>query len=270
MVNFDGMIPTLGISLGKVVNMLFDKQNKRSIVASNAQSVGVSETTGDPYTQNSNRDWNKLTVDSIYASAGKILALGSGITSTNQSQKLAWTNNSGDWVIGYSPIAQTIRPKGIGYSSGKFVIATGGYTIVSDFKYKSSGSSGLVKSLPGTAITNTGNPIDSISTGSTVMVGASLSRSGTWTVATSVGASSDWGHQYGEAELVKTNHRSTSYTFPGYTATAPQIQRPSAIPFGDKPPVDWTTANEITEGYYGVNGNKEGGILTTFTTTWSV
>lgn len=252
---FNGVVPIVGKDqFGNPINLVVDKEASRIVQARNVQSIGANEATVDPKTEFNyiRPKFNVIEVKAIYSKDNKTLALGDG-----DGTDLSFTNVNGSWVIGQSPVsADNIRPNGIAYTNENFVVASPNNTVISSFKYNSNtpASNGVVMEMPDFKKAALGGvSVDNLSAGTTVMVAGSLTSAGTWTVKADL-PGDEWGRHVGEQELILTNVRGTSYTFPGYAKANPQIQRVCALPNGDKPPYDWTTGDDRTNGYYGVIG----------------
>lgn len=270
MVMYTGMVPIVGEVLNRPVNLLFSTQNNRSIVSSNVESVGTSGTTGDPNVVIEPTTWPTIQVDAIYADGAEVLALGTATDSNKATKKLAWTNKSGNWVIGQAPVDQ-IRPVGIEDNSGFFLVADSNMQGVIRSKFNYAGSptpaGGFNDILPTYEVVNSRGAIDSLSNNGTTTVGASLTTIGTWVTDSTIAGGGDWSHQVGVAELILTNNRATSYTFPGAAGNT-QIQRANAIPYGDSHPVNWDIDNTVAQGYYGPIGGTHGYTGTYLTVSW--
>lgn len=245
-------LPVVGkTSDGKLATLVVSKDNNRSVITTNAQSIGTSPTTGTPYLIKGNPSWDKLSVTAIHSENGKTVAIGNGIDSSGKSRELAWTNLTGTWVIGLSPILSSSKIGMISFGDS-FLVADSAQSTVfkTDFKYGTTPASNFIDKLPASDKVATVPSVSILSNNGTILVAATPDRVGTWTTSASISPGGDWTHQVGEAELVPTNHKSTSYTFPGSSAT--NIQRIGAYHNGDKPPETWIKIDEKADGYYGV------------------
>jgi hypothetical protein len=118
--------------------------------------------------------------------------------------------------------------------------------------------------ITATSFSNVAIAVDNLVSGSFTALG-SLSTVGVFTPNTAIQAGGVWDHNVGEAWERRTGNYSTSYTYPGYSGSNPQIQRQDAIPNSTENefylPTDWKLHTKPIdgeedvehEGYYGVN-----------------
>lgn len=273
MVMFTGMIPTVGQVYGKPVNLVLSAENQRTIVSTNVQSIGTSGTAGDPQKVDEPITWPTLEVKTIYSDGTSVVAIGNGVDSNNTNKKIAWNNKSGSWVIGQTPL-ESIRPVGVEDNAGYFLFAAGESQAVfqSNMAYFSTPTpvGGFVDQFHNYQVVNSTGRIDSLSNNGTTTVGASLNTIGTWVTDAAIVEGGSWSHEVGVAELVLTNNRGTSYTFPGAAGNT-QIQRANAIPAGNSHPINWDIADSASQGYYGLMGTTGNnvGTGTHLTVTWT-
>lgn len=273
-------VPAVGIGPnGKPVSLMFNSGNNRALVTSNVQSVGTSETLGNPLKYGVGRfwgvyppyfrlekltpSWNQVSVTSLYADGGKVIALGFGVDSNYQIKQIAINNISGQWNIGLSPF-NNVRTVGISKNGAKYLVANGAIYETA-FDYPQGAPAGTFNNnLPVISTVYAAGGLDSMSNNGSVTVATSKTTIGTWTTTGAIRPGGNWRHNVGEQEMVKTGHYSTSYTFPGSSAT--NIQRVYALDNGDKPPINWGVNPDSAYGYYGLISNDT--TRATQTTTW--
>lgn len=201
----------------------------------------------DTFNNQTNNDWQVTEVQSMYKSAAGIVAVGYGTDKATSTEEIAWVMTGSIWAIGPTVNDNSLRPIAITYKSPNYVLADGANIFESEMVFLQSGPAGGFADQSPT-FTNTASAADSMNVAS-VVVGASLSSTGTWVGPT-------WAHQAGMPTEVFTGHYATTYTYPGASGTALQTQLVSAIPNGDSPVTStWGSNSASAEGYYGITGS---------------
>lgn len=250
-------IPTVGKDANGTPVNLITNSSGQALVAANPSTIGTPSTA-----------WQKTEVDTLVHTSAGTIGIGYGIDPNGLNQSLLWANTGGVWKIGPATLSH-IRPNGITNNGSTWLIADGTNIYSTDFNLKASGPASQLAALAPiyTPQSNVAIPVDGLSTMSTITIGTSLNTVGSWTPNVSIPNFYD--HNVGESVPVATGHKKTSYTFPGYSASNPQIQFANAVPLIDPtsgqelPPTAWntTTGNEV--GYFGVTGSP------TITVSWT-
>jgi hypothetical protein len=268
MVSF-ASIPTIGYNdLGKPINMIATKENNRTIASTNASAVGKTQSTTNPVSDPT-KPWNVVTVDAVYSDGSKSVVIGLGQKLDGGAEKLIWSSTSGQWEVASVTNLGTIKSEGIAKAGSEYLMvdSTSSKVYRTTFNIQSpSPAGGLSKnSLTKLETVSSGKSMQGLSINSSVTVGYSPSTVGTWINTGDIFQDGNWTRNLGEVELVKTNHKSTSYTFPGYAGSTPTIKRINAIPLGDIQPQIWNIDpnSEKAKGYYGIVDSP------TLTVTWA-
>ena len=235
-------IPTLGLDpLGNPTNLITNSSGQ-ALVCTNANTMTLPD-----------QAWQQTEVTVLFKSSAGIAGLGTGTDSTGKTQNLLWENQGSGWVIGPSALSQ-IRPYGLEYESGDWLIATGQNVLASDFMLHSPAPAGGLASSPPTyeTLSSSSIPTDALNQNGSLVVATSMSSIGSWTESDTPGT---WDHNVGQSTPLATGHKKTTYTFPGYSGGNAQVQYGNAVPNSDHPPVEWNVANGLEEGYFGLIGD---------------